>query len=140
MTIAIEDLFKELEIAQVKNKELDYKPLYDELNRLSINYRNDVSRRVLHNKQKTEKKSKLLTVEPEEFTIKANSSHDAQSFKQRTILLDTEELIKNKFVNRKNNSSGFDLKSLKQDVAVAALTKHQQLTPVEDGRLNVSTS
>lgn len=94
--IAVEDMFKELEIAQVKNKDLDYKPLYNELNRLSTNYRNDVSRRVLHNKQKAERKKKLTTNKPDKSVLKSNFSQGAHPFAQRTLLLDRVELSKNK--------------------------------------------
>ena len=139
--IAVEDLFKELEIAQVKNKSLDYKPLYDELNTLSTNYRNALSRRISNNKQKAEKNKKILTNAPEESAIKPNPIKDEPSFKQRTYTLDKEELnksknggkIEGKNRNGKDNVNGLDVMLLRQDDAVPTLTKHQQLPPVDDG-------
>lgn len=119
---AMEYLFKELEIAQVKNKDFDYKPLCDELNRLSINYRNDLNRRVLHNKQKAEKNNKLLTGMPEESAIKSIAP-----FNQRVLLLDTAELSKNKIKKGKSNGNGMYVKSLKKDNAVATIVRKQQI-------------
>lgn len=132
---AMEDLFKEVEIAQLKNKDLDYKPLCDELNRLSINYRNDLNRRVLHNKQKAEKNNKLLTSQPEESAVKTSASREVQPFKQRAILLDTEELSKYKNKNEKGKGkhNGFHIKSLKEDKAVATIVNYKQLPPMSDG-------
>lgn len=141
LMIAVEDLFKELEIAQIKNKDLDYKPLYDELNTLSTNYRNALSRRISHNKQKAEKNKELSTKEPEECAVETNSSQEVPSFNQKTFTLDKEELsksmnggkmeVKNK--NGKDNGNGLDVMSLKQDDAVLTLTKYQQSSPVGDG-------
>ena len=130
-----------MEIAQVKNKDQDYKPLYDELNTLSTNYRNALSRRISHNKQKAEKNKELSTKEPEECAIETNSSQEVPSFNQKTFTLDKEELsktmnggkmeVKNK--NGKDNGNGLDVMSLKQDDAVLTLTKYQQSSPVDDG-------
>ena len=133
-------MFKELEIAQVKNKDQDYKPLYDELNTLSTNYRNALSRRISHNKQKTEKKKELSTKVSEECLVEINSSQEVQSFNQKTFTLDKEELnksmngekIEGKNRNGKDNANGLDVMSLKQDDAIPTLTKHQQLPPVDD--------
>ena len=144
--IAVEDLLKELEVAHVKNKDLDYKPLYDELNRLSTNYRNDVSRRVLHNMQKAEKKKEVTTNMPDKSVLKSNFSQGAHPFAQRTLLLDRKELSKIKIKDKieiekvKDNDTRCDIKSLKQEKTVAASTKYQQLPPVNDGGLNMSTS
>ncbi len=141
LMIAVEDLFKELEIAQIKNKDVDYKPLYDELNTLSTNYRNALSRRISHNKQKAEKNKELSTKVSEECLVEPNSSQEVPSFNQKTFMLDKEELNKSmngqkvevKSRNGKDNANGLDVMSLKQDEAVPTLTKQQQLPPVDDG-------
>lgn len=56
MFTAIKNLFKQIDVAQLKHTELDYAPLYDELNQLLIVYRDLINLRVLNNKRKAEKK------------------------------------------------------------------------------------
>lgn len=53
---ALKDLYKQIEVAQLKHTELDYKPLFAELNDLSDKYRNMMNIRVAHNKRKAEAK------------------------------------------------------------------------------------
>ena len=56
MFTAIKNLFKQIDVAQLKHTELDYAPLYHELNQLLIVYRDLINLRVLNNKRKAEKK------------------------------------------------------------------------------------
>ena len=49
---ALTAMFKEIEVAQLKNPSLDYVPLIDELNKLMKEYRNAINRREANNKRK----------------------------------------------------------------------------------------
>lgn len=49
---ALTAMFKEIEVAQLKNPLLDYVPLIDELNKLMKEYRNAINRREANNKRK----------------------------------------------------------------------------------------
>lgn len=51
---ALQDLIKQIEIAQLTNKEMDYALLYSELNEKIQDLRNKVSIRLLYNKRKAE--------------------------------------------------------------------------------------
>ena len=51
---ALKLMFKEIEVAPIRNPEIDYEPLFDQLNELLIEYRNLINNRVLFNKRKAE--------------------------------------------------------------------------------------
>ena len=51
---ALKVMFKEIEVAPIRNPEIDYEPLFDQLNGLLIEYRNLINNRVLFNKRKAE--------------------------------------------------------------------------------------
>ena len=51
---ALKNMFKQVEIAMLVNDDLDYLPLFNELNQTIVTYRNMVNRRLLHNKRKKE--------------------------------------------------------------------------------------
>ena len=51
---ALEDLFKQIEVAQVKNKELVYKPLIDRLNGVIAYFKAELKARSTYNKKKAE--------------------------------------------------------------------------------------
>lgn len=51
---ATKDLLKQIEIAPKKHQDLDYAPLYNELNVLLIEFRNMINKRILFNKKKAE--------------------------------------------------------------------------------------
>lgn len=53
---AIKDLFKQIEVAQLKNSELDYAPLFAELNVMAAKYRNQIAIREANAKRSTAKK------------------------------------------------------------------------------------
>ncbi len=121
--LAIRYFFKDLEVAPLRNMDLEYKPLYDELNKLSVDYRNMLSRRYLFDKQKAEKGKGLDTGETVEETETTNSSTAPQPFALRTFQVDTEEMNKNG--NGTNN--GFGVKPVEQEKAAAKSTKQEQL-------------
>ena len=50
----LKDLFMQINVAQLKNREIDYAPLYKELNETIQELRNKVNARVLYNKKKAE--------------------------------------------------------------------------------------
>ena len=49
---ATKNIFKDIELAQLKFPEIDYNPLFDELNVLLIKYRNLINYRLLYNQRK----------------------------------------------------------------------------------------
>lgn len=51
---ATKNMLKDIELAQYKFPEIDYNPLFDELNVLLTNYRNLINYRLLHNQRKAE--------------------------------------------------------------------------------------
>ena len=56
---AIRDLFLDIELAQVKNKDLDYTPLVYELNTLLTYFDRTINVRASHNKKKAEKETDI---------------------------------------------------------------------------------
>ena len=54
-------LFKQIEVAQLKHAELDYKPLFDELNDLLGNYKILINKRIAHNKKKADEKKGIIS-------------------------------------------------------------------------------
>lgn len=77
---AIKDLFKQIEVAQLKNPDLDYAPLFNELNVLATKFRNQVSLRLAHNRRKAEEQKENeatdTTPQPEvESTEGSNGSY-----------------------------------------------------------------
>ena len=71
-------MFIEIELAQLINKELDYEPLFNELNEIIGEYKNRVNRRLLHNKKKSEAVEKSVAVKEETVapTVKPVSSKE----------------------------------------------------------------
>lgn len=123
--------FKELEIAPMKNSDLDYKSLYSELNELSTEYKNMINVRLANNKRKAERRGEVdidETDETEVSTEATSSSHNSQPLVQRMFHLNTEELDKN--VN--GNGNGSAAEPLKQEKAVATSAKHEQLPSVNN--------
>ena len=56
---AIKDLFKQIEVAQLKYPDLEYAALFDELNAMVTNYRNKISIREANAKRKTAQKKEM---------------------------------------------------------------------------------
>lgn len=103
--LALRDFFKELAIAPVKHQDLDYKPLYDRLNKLTTRFKNMVSRRVLANKRKAQRDKNLDTGKNEEVSTETTSpSESAQPLVQKMYSLDTEAL--NKIANGNGGANG----------------------------------
>ena len=79
--IAIEDLFKQIEIAQLKNQALDYKPLVDELNNAIAHLQAKLKARASYNKKKAEEKLDNTEVveKQDEVVIETSSEEPSQS-------------------------------------------------------------
>lgn len=56
---ALKNVFKQVELAKVKNKEIDYQPLFNELNDTVIKYRIGVKVREANNKRKAEERKAI---------------------------------------------------------------------------------
>ena len=129
VTKALRNFFKELEVAPLKNSDLDYAALYSELNKLSAEYKNMISVRLANNKRKAEKQEEVDIDETdvtEVSTEATNSSHNTQPLAQRMFDLNGEELDKNV------NGNGSVAEPLKQEKAVATSAKHEQLPSVNN--------
>ena len=132
VTGALDDLYKELEVAQLKNPLLDYKPLFKELNGLLKHYRYLINLRLAYNLRKAEEKKAMEanenvgggtcpscnpivetgeTVAPMVFKASANGNFAPEAEKRTNAnVIDTD----------------FD-QSLKQKEAAAMLSKAMQL-------------
>ena len=65
---ALHNMFLQIKVAQLKNKELDYLPLINELNEQLNLYRNLINIRDGYNKRKAEQKKGIETEQPDETT------------------------------------------------------------------------
>ncbi len=119
-------LFKELEIAQLKFPEIDYEPLFNELNDRLIYYRDLINARALHNKKKAEMAKASGTEETEETTETTNSSQSAQPLEQRMFRLNAEDLNKN------GNGNGSEVEKLDNEKTVVKSTKKPKLPPLNN--------
>ncbi len=136
VTGALDDLYKEIEVAQVKNPLLDYSPLFNELNDLLKHYRYNINLRTAYNLRKAEEKKAMEanenvgggtcpscnptvetgeTVAPMVFKASANGNFVPE--------------VENKSINANRFETDFD-QSLKQKEAAAMLSKSMQL-PLE---------
>ena len=83
VTGALDDLYKELEVAQLKNPLLDYKPLFNELNDLLKHYRYLINVRAAFNLRKAEEKKAMGT----------NRSAVGGSFASCNTIVETDESV-----------------------------------------------
>ena len=77
--IAIENLFKQIEVAQLKNQELDYKPLIDELNNEIADMKAKLKARASYNKKRADKEQNADNGVEEHTEMVAMSSSEEPS-------------------------------------------------------------
>lgn len=115
---ATKNLIKHIEIAPFLNTDLDYSPLFRELNQLSIEYKNLINKRILFNKRKAEDIDNIEDVESTETTTTTQSA---------------EPLVKMLHSNGEDvnlNGSGNELAEIEK--AAAMSSKTMQLPIVEN--------
>lgn len=120
---ATKNLIKQIEIAPLKHTELDYTPLFNELNELFIEYRNLINKRILFNKRKSEemKNGEGESTETTEASQTTESNEPTEST-NGMMHLNGEEVDLNELLNR----------PVEKDNAVAMSSKTKQLPLIDD--------
>ena len=80
--VALENLFKQIEIAQVKNAELPYKPLIDELNLEISKAKAEIKARASYNKKKAEEAlddNEVVVENDDEVVVESQPEESSQS-------------------------------------------------------------
>lgn len=126
---ALKDLYKQIEVAQLKHTELDYKPLFDELNDLSNKYRNLMNIREAHNKKKAE--AKKNGVETDDDIIQPEETGDVMT--PDVLTATTERMIHPEVPQVSNNGANKDNNlRLAQEKSVAMTYKPKQHPTLND--------
>ena len=122
---ALEDLFKQIEVAQVKNQELDYKPLVDELNNVIALLRAKIKARASYNKKKAEKEHNANNgvVRHGEMIAMSSSEEPSASTQSTERMYPTD-------VEVDNNEENLEQLDIKKTVAVSG--KQTRLPIVSD--------
>ena len=79
---AIYDLFKQIEVAQIKNADLDYKPLIDELNLEISKAKAEIKARASYNKKKAEEAlddNEVVVENDDEVVVESQPEESSQS-------------------------------------------------------------
>ncbi len=113
---ALEDMFMQIWVAQLKNTELDYSPLIKELNKLIDYYRNLVNIREAYNKRQAEKKN-----EGEQSTEMPETTESTESV-SRMMSLNAQKM----------NDDKLGTQIVEKEKAVATSTKQEQLPSVNN--------
>ncbi|NLZ94400.1 MAG: hypothetical protein GX921_01065 [Bacteroidales bacterium] len=99
---AIKNMIKLIEIAPLLNEDINYKPLFSELNQFFSDYKNMINKRVLLNKNKTNKTDNQESSESTEITDIAQTKklvekiEDKNAKKENTRQLNTQLVAKGK--------------------------------------------
>ena len=94
---AINNMFKDIELAQVKNPALDYNPLVDELNEELVSFGKLINARASYNKRKAEEALKNNEVVDDEVIVESKSEEPLEStqsterIKPMNVEVDNEE-------------------------------------------------
>ena len=143
---ALSYLFKQIEVAQLKNKLLDYKPLVDELNDTLNVFRNLINIREANNKRKAEEKKALEnggTVIVDDSADSGNTTEEPGEMETPRVYMAsangnfTPEVEKRSSINNVSDED-FD-QSLDQKKVVAPSTKLTQLPSSKNEDLNANT-
>lgn len=118
---ATKNILKDIELAQLKFPEIDYNPLFDELNVLLIKYRNLINYRLLYNQRKAKANGSETT--------KLIESYKSVSFSTETPE-STTTLMSNDAVERKNNDMSTN--SIDNNKAATKPSKPLQMSDAEE--------
>lgn len=111
---ALNYLFKEVEVAPLRNPDLDYQPLYSKLNHLFKNYNTMINQRLAYNKWKAEQKKQMETeqtdadtettetIETTEPTQNTESANGMDSPTMEVSMLGSENDDSDSFSDQKN--------------------------------------
>ena len=120
----IEDVFKHIEVAQIKNQDLDYIPLIDELNKEIAHYKAIIKTRASYSKKKAEEAlnndetiDDNEIVDNNEVVVEDQSEEPSKSTQSTTRMYPM-----NAEVDEEENSEQLDIKK-----TVAASAKHMRL-------------
>ena len=130
---SIKDLFSDIELAILKNPEIDYQPLCNELNVLLNNYENLTSLRLLYNKRKAEKKKDIETGETNGNEMPVNNEPEMRTTSieipnsaTRLLSMDVEK----KNGNGNGNGNAVNNNTVDNEKAAATPSKTLQLPDV----------
>ena len=135
---ALINLFKQIEVAQLKNKLVDYKPLIDELNDALNAFRNSINIREANNKRKAEEKKALEAGETVDEGDESTEEPGIMGTSRMFVAPATEGFVTE--AEGHSNGSGVDFdQSLDPKKAVAPSTKQTQLPSSKNEDLNTNT-
>ena len=112
---ALKNLFKEIELAPLRNPELDYKELFDELNDLLDKYRNLINIRMGYNQRMAEQKAEIENGELDEPTEVDESVEP------------TGTMMRHLNVEDDNSKNGLDVKPINEKKTTTSSSKPMQL-------------
>lgn len=122
---ALKNMFKQVEIAMLVNDDLDYLPLFNELNQTIVTYRNMVNRRLLHNKRKKEAAKNIEKEDTVETIEVAEVEKDKTEKPAEPVTETTDKLTApDSEVMRDNSADDSAEKKLDQKNALPALTRN----------------
>lgn len=120
---ALKNMFKQVEIAMLVNDDLDYLPLFNELNQTIVTYRNMVNRRLLHNKRKKEAAKNIEKEDAVEIIEVAEVEKDKTEKPAESVTETTDKMtVSDSEVMRDDNADDSAEKKLDQKNALPALT------------------
>lgn len=131
---ALKNMFKQVEVAMLVNDDLDYLPLFNELNQTMVIYRNMVNRRLLFNKRKNEatkdieeerevEKEEMREVKTDKIDKTDKTDKEVEPVSEATGELLTPDLE----VLMDNSFDDIEKKELNQEKATAGLTSNFKL-------------
>lgn len=112
---ALKNLFKEIELAPLRNPELDYKELFDELNDLMDKYRNLINIRMGYNQRIAEQKAEIENGELDEPT-EVDESVEPTGMTMRHLNVEDD-----------NSKNGLDVKPINEKKTTTSSSKPMQL-------------
>ena len=122
---ALKNMFKQVEIAMLVNDDLDYLPLFNELNQTIVTYRNMVNRRLLHNKRKKEAAKNIEKEDTVETIEVAEVEKDKTEKPAESVTETTDKLTApDREVMKDNSVDDSAEKKLDQKNALPALTRN----------------
>ena len=136
---ALKNLFKQIEVAQLKNKLVSYKPIIDELNDTINVFRNLVNIREANNKRKAEEKKAMEDGEIVDEGDESTEEPGVMGMPRMFVAPATGGFVP-EVEGHSSNGSGDDLdQSLDQKKTVAPSTKQTQLPSSKNEDLNTNT-
>lgn len=121
---AIRNMIKQIEIAPLLHEDLDYKPLFSELNQFFSDYKNMINKRLLFNKKKAIK-------------VDNHESNELNIITDITPIEKSEEKIEDDSA-KKENTKELNTQPAEKEKTVAMPFKTRQLPIVGDAERNIT--